>query len=316
MINLILDEMEEKMGKTIESFKEDLKTVRTGRANPQMLDRIRFEYYGEPTPINQMASITVSEGRQLVIKPYDKGAMKGMERAILESDLGINPQNDGTVIRLNIPPLTEQRRKEYAKQAKKYAENAKVAIRNIRRDANDSLKELEDYSEDEIKRAQLVEADLQNQINNDVSRAIAVEEDLQIQLNKEVQRARNAEADLQNQINNEVARAKEEEEKIRMAHRDDMNKINSTFNMINASINNLNASIQNLKSAFDAHFVTHTVYTTNISSHNDTEIGLDVDLINGEILSLHDEITDLNKDISKLEKENSDLKNLIDKINN
>ena len=154
MINLIIEEMEEKMEKSIESYKENLKTVRTGRANPQMLDRVRVDYYGEPTPLNQIASIQVLEGRQLVIKPYDKSAMKAMERGILEADLGINPQNDGTVIRLNVPPLTQDRRKEYAKQAKKYAEQAKVAIRNIRRSAIDDIKDLDDYSEDEIKRAQ------------------------------------------------------------------------------------------------------------------------------------------------------------------
>ena len=119
-----------------------------------MLDRVRVDYYGEPTPLNQIASIQVLEGRQLVIKPYDKSAMKAMERGILEADLGINPQNDGTVIRLNVPPLTQDRRKEYAKQAKKYAEQAKVAIRNIRRSAIDDIKDLDDYSEDEIKRAQ------------------------------------------------------------------------------------------------------------------------------------------------------------------
>ena len=154
MIDMIKEDVTERMDKAIESFRRDLTTVRTGRANPQMLDRIMVNYYGSATPINQMASVSVQEGRQLVIKPYDNSTMKDIEHAILESDLGINPQNDGAVIRLNVPALTEERRKEYAKQVKKYAESSKVAIRNIRRDANDDIKKLSDSSEDDKKRAQ------------------------------------------------------------------------------------------------------------------------------------------------------------------
>lgn len=154
MISMIKEELAERMDKAIESYERDLSTVRTGRANPTMLDRVQFDYYGTPTPINQMASISVQEGRQLVIKPYDTSTMKDIEHAILESDLGLNPQSDGSVIRLNVPALTEERRKEFVKQVKKYAENAKVAIRNIRRDANDDIKKLSDVSEDEKKRAQ------------------------------------------------------------------------------------------------------------------------------------------------------------------
>ncbi len=154
MISMIKEELVERMDKAIESYERDLSTVRTGRANPTMLDRVQFDYYGTPTPINQMASISVQEGRQLVIKPYDTSTMKDIEHAILESDLGLNPQNDGSVIRLNVPALTEERRKEFVKQVKKYAENAKVAIRNIRRDANDDIKKLSDVSEDEKKRGQ------------------------------------------------------------------------------------------------------------------------------------------------------------------
>lgn len=154
MISMIKEELVERMEKAIESYERDLATVRTGRANPTMLDRVQFDYYGAATPINQMASISVQEGRQLVIKPYDNSTMKAIEHAILESDLGLNPQSDGAVIRLNVPALTEERRKEFVKQVKKYAENAKIAIRNIRRDANDDIKKLNDVSEDEKKRAQ------------------------------------------------------------------------------------------------------------------------------------------------------------------
>lgn len=163
MISMIKEELVERMNKAIESYERDLATVRTGRANPSMLYRVHINYYGEPTPINQTASISVQEGRQLVIKPYDNSIMKDIEHAILESDLGLNPQNDGAVIRLNVPALTEERRKEFVKQVKKYAENAKVAIRNIRRDANDDIKKLSDISEDEKKRAQ---EDIQKQTDS------------------------------------------------------------------------------------------------------------------------------------------------------
>lgn len=154
MFELIMEELIEKMNKAIESYQRELATVRTGRANPAMLDRIQVDYYGSPTPINQMASVSVQEGRQLVIKPYDTTSIKNIEHAILESDLGINPQSDGQLIRLNVPALTEERRKEYAKLVWKYAEQAKIAIRNIRRDANDQIKKADDMSEDEKKRGQ------------------------------------------------------------------------------------------------------------------------------------------------------------------
>lgn len=153
MINMILDEANERMTKTIESFKRDLTTVRTGRANPAMLDRVMVEYYGSPTPINQMAGISVVEGRQLVIKPYDKSVIKDIEHGIYEAELGLTPQNDGEIIRIMVPALTEERRKEFAKQVWKFAESAKVSIRNIRRDSNDEIKKV-DGSEDEIKAGQ------------------------------------------------------------------------------------------------------------------------------------------------------------------
>ena len=133
MLNLILEEMTEKMEKSVETFKSELSTVRTGRANPTMLDRVTVEYWGSQTPLNQIAGISVVEGRQLLIKPYDKSTLKDIEHGIYEADLGLTPQNDGEVIRINVPALTEERRKEYVKIAKKYAEDAKIALRNIRR---------------------------------------------------------------------------------------------------------------------------------------------------------------------------------------
>ena len=144
---------EEKMRKSIDAVNADFASVRAGRANASVLDRISVDYYGSPTPIQQIAAIASPDPRQLVITPWDGTALKPIERAIQESDLGINPQNDGKSIRLNFPQLTEERRKELVKQIHKYSETGKVAIRNIRRDANDAFKKLakEDVSEDEIK---------------------------------------------------------------------------------------------------------------------------------------------------------------------
>ncbi len=136
-----------KMGKTIESVKGDFASVRAGRANAGVLDRIQVEYYGTPTPIQQVASISTPDPRTLQIQPWDGSILKAIEKAIQTSDLGINPQNDGRVIRLAFPQLTEERRMELTKQVRKYGENGKVAIRNIRRDAMDTLKSLEKKSE-------------------------------------------------------------------------------------------------------------------------------------------------------------------------
>ncbi len=152
MLNLILDETKEKMNKTIDSFKGELSTVRAGRANPNMLDRVMVDYWGTPTPVNQTSGISVVEGRQLVIKPYDRSILKDIERAIFEANLGLTPQNDGEIIRITVPPLTEERRKEYVKQVKKYAEDTKVAIRNIRRSSNDEAQKA-DLPEDQEKQA-------------------------------------------------------------------------------------------------------------------------------------------------------------------
>ena len=150
MLDLILEETKEKMEKSIEAFKHELSSVRTSRANPTMLDRVKVNYWGEMTPLNQTAGISVVEGRQLVVKPYDKNILKDIEHAIYEANLGLTPQNDGEIIRINVPALTEETRREYVKQAKKYAEDAKVALRNIRRNANDDV-EKADLSEDEVK---------------------------------------------------------------------------------------------------------------------------------------------------------------------
>ncbi|MGI6452087.1 MAG: ribosome recycling factor [Syntrophomonadaceae bacterium] len=155
MIKEILTESEDKMKKTVEFLIKDYFSMRAGRANPGMLDRITVEYYGSVTPLNQLANITVPEARLLVIQPWDKTLIPEIEKAIMKSDLGINPSNDGNVIRLAIPQLTEERRKELVKVVKKRAEEAKVAIRNIRRDSNDSLKQCEKektISEDESKK--------------------------------------------------------------------------------------------------------------------------------------------------------------------
>lgn len=153
MIDIILDDANERMTKAIEAYQRDLATVRTGRANPTMLDRVMVNYYDSPTPINQIAGISVVEGRQLVIKPYDKTTLKDIEHGIYEAGLGLTPQNDGEIIRIMVPALTEERRKEFAKQVWKFAENAKIAIRNIRRDCNDEIKKT-DASEDEVKGGQ------------------------------------------------------------------------------------------------------------------------------------------------------------------
>ena len=140
-------EYESKMQKTVANYKENLSTIRAGRANPDVLKRINVDYYGSPTPISSIAEIKVADARTIVITAWDKSAMKGIEKAILTSDLGINPQNDGTCIRLSFPPTTEERRRELSKQIAKMGEDAKVAIRNIRRDANDKVKAQKKNSE-------------------------------------------------------------------------------------------------------------------------------------------------------------------------
>ena len=145
---------EARMKKSVAAYGENLSTIRAGRANPDVLKKINVDYYGSPTPIASIAEIKVTDARTIVITAWDKSAMKGIEKAILTSDLGINPQNDGSAIRLSFPPTTEERRRELAKQISKMGEDAKVAIRNIRRDANDKVKAMKKDSlmtEDEAK---------------------------------------------------------------------------------------------------------------------------------------------------------------------
>ena len=154
MTKQVLDQAKDKMEKSLAAFGRELASIRAGRANASLLDRITVDYYGAPTPINQMAGVSVPEARLLVITPYDKSILGDIEKAIMKSDIGITPTNDGNVIRLMIPALTEERRKELAKQVKNEAENAKVAVRNVRRDANDDLKKLEkngEITEDELR---------------------------------------------------------------------------------------------------------------------------------------------------------------------
>ncbi len=157
LTELALEDAKERDAKTIEALRRDFATVRTGRATSSLLDHVRADYYGVPTPIAQMATITIPEARLLVIQPWDKTALQEILKALQKSDLGLTPNSDGTVIRLAIPPLSEQRRKDLVKQVHKMAEDARVAIRNIRRDAIDELRKglrAREISEDEERRAQ------------------------------------------------------------------------------------------------------------------------------------------------------------------
>lgn len=154
MSNEVITQSKARMEKAEQSLSKQLGTIRAGRANASLLDRITVDYYGAPTPINQIASISIPEARLLVITPFDKNSLEDVEKAILKSDLGLSPNNDGTVLRLSIPQPTEERRRELVKEVKKEAEEAKVAIRNIRRDANEELKKLEksgEITEDDLR---------------------------------------------------------------------------------------------------------------------------------------------------------------------
>jgi ribosome recycling factor len=150
----VISNAKSKMEKAISAYTRELATIRAGRANASLLDKVTVEYYGAPTPINQVAGVSVPEARLLVIQPYDKSILGEIEKSILKSDLGLNPTNDGSVIRIAIPALTEERRKELVKVVKKEAEEAKIAIRNIRRDGNEDLKKLEkngEITEDDLR---------------------------------------------------------------------------------------------------------------------------------------------------------------------
>ncbi len=157
MIDETMREAEEKMGKAIAVAKEDFSTIRTGRANPAMFNKILADYYGTPTPVNQLASFQSPEPSQMIVSPYDKSALTAIEKAIRDSDLGVNPVDDGTIIRISFPPLTEERRKEFIKVAKHKAEDARVAMRNVRRHAKDHLDKLQkdgEVGEDDVRRAE------------------------------------------------------------------------------------------------------------------------------------------------------------------
>lgn len=153
----VLDKTKERMGKCINALESELGTIRAGRANPTVLDKITVDYYGAPTPINQMASVSVAEARILVVQPYDATQLKPIEKAIQASDLGINPANDGRVLRITFPQLTEDRRKELCKQVSKICEESKVAVRNVRRDGMDKIKakkKANEITEDDVKEAE------------------------------------------------------------------------------------------------------------------------------------------------------------------
>lgn len=154
MAQQVLKNTKEKMEKAISAYTRELASIRAGRASAGVLEKITVDYYGAPTPVIQLANITVPEPRMLVIQPYDKSSLKDIEKAIQVSDLGLNPSNDGSVIRIVFPALTEERRRDLVKTVKKYAEEAKVAVRNVRRDGNDELKKLEkngEITEDELR---------------------------------------------------------------------------------------------------------------------------------------------------------------------
>ena len=173
---------EEKMEKAIAQMKREFGSVRTGRANPAVLDKVVVDYYGAPTPIRQMAQVSVSEGVTLVITPFDKSIMKELEKAIIKAELGVAPNNDGTCKRLNFPPLTEERRRDTAKEVKKYGEDTKVAIRNVRRDMVDSLKKIEkdeNLPEDAVK-------DNQDKIQKLTDKYVGIIDSLVVEKEKEV----------------------------------------------------------------------------------------------------------------------------------
>ena len=163
-----------RMQKSIDSLEKDFAKLRTGRASTALVDSIRVDYYGTPTPLNQVASVSIPDSRTISISPWDRNAFNCIEKAIMKSDLGLTPINDGRAIRINIPTLTEERRKDLVKMAKKYTEDAKVAIRNVRRDVNEALKKLhtaKEISEDDLHKAQ---EDVQKTTDNFVKRADAV----------------------------------------------------------------------------------------------------------------------------------------------
>lgn len=178
-VQAVLNDAEGKMQQAVQAARRELASIRTGRANPALLDRITVDYYGTPTPLNQMASVSVPEARLLVIQPWDKSVIKEIEKAILASELGLTPNSDGTVIRIQIPQLTEERRRDLARVARKEAEEKRIAVRNVRRDANEELKRLEKegvISEDDCRRAQTDVQELTDQYVKEIDELLAAKE--------------------------------------------------------------------------------------------------------------------------------------------
>ncbi len=174
-----INNSKEKMTKSLAALDKELATIRAGRANPAILDKVQVDYYGSPTPVNQMASIAVSEARILVIQPWDKSCLKLIEKAIQASDIGINPTNDGSVLRLAFPQLTEERRKELCKSVKKMGEDSKVAIRSIRRDTMDKLKAMKknsEITEDDLKDCEKKVQDLTDKFCAEADQTVAAKE--------------------------------------------------------------------------------------------------------------------------------------------
>ncbi|MEW5767690.1 MAG: ribosome recycling factor [bacterium] len=179
MLNDVYREIQKRMNKTIEATREEMAGIRTGRASPAILDHISAEYYGSQLPINQLATISVPEPRLILIQPWDKSSLPAIDKAILKSSLGLNPSNDGNVIRLSIPALTEERRKELDKVVKRKAEDGRVALRNIRRDTNDLLKKMEDkkeITEDDLERARDKIQEITDEAISQIDKLLAAKE--------------------------------------------------------------------------------------------------------------------------------------------
>jgi len=178
MISDLLNEAEQKMDQAVEHVASEFGTVRTGRANPQILHRINVEYYGSPTPLQQLASIAVPEPRLLVVQPFDKSTVTDIERAIQQADLGLNPTNDGSVIRIAFPPLTEERRKELIRVARNMAEEGKVSVRNVRRTSKTDMEELHgEISDDDIRRGEDELQKLTDRFTERIDKLLANKED-------------------------------------------------------------------------------------------------------------------------------------------
>ena len=178
-LEIYLEEAKDHMEKSLHHVSHALAKIRAGRAMPSMLDGLVVDYYGNPTPINQVASVNTPDARSLAIKPWEKSMLSEIEKAIINSDLGLNPQNDGEIIRLNIPPLTEERRKELVKQSRNEAEHGRVSVRNVRKDTNDHLKKLlkEHVSEDAVKKAEDAVQDLTNDYVSKIDELLANKEE-------------------------------------------------------------------------------------------------------------------------------------------